>query len=33
MASETTQHDDQAMEDAVLEAEEARALRAERERR
>ena len=32
MASEMTQHDDQAMEDAVLEADEVRALRAERDR-
>jgi hypothetical protein len=32
MASEMTQHDDQAMEDAVYEAEEARTLRAERDR-
>lgn len=32
MATEMTQHDDQDMEDAVREAEEVRALRAERDR-
>jgi hypothetical protein len=32
MASEMTQHDDQAMEDGVREAEEVRPLRAERDR-
>lgn len=32
MATKMTQHDDQAMQDAVREAEEVRALRAERDR-